>query len=140
MALNYQQLKTEIQTDPLALGYAPLLAAGNQAAIADLLNEVRAGIGIDRLTVPAWEVFDAIVPAEWAALLAQEKQRIQIILSLGTVPVKGTNTRNAFLAAFAAGTATRSALAALQTRPGSRAEQLFSQSVSPADIAQAMVS
>lgn len=140
MALNYQQLKTELQTDPLALGYAPLLAAGNQAGIADLLNGVRAGIGIDRLTVPAWEVFDAIVPAEWAALSAQEKQRIQLILSMGTVSVKGANTRSAFLAVFAAGTATRANLAALKTRPGSRAEQLFSQSISPADIAQAMVS
>ena len=140
MAINYAALKAEVQTDPLALGYATPLAAGNHAALADLLNQVRSGISIDLETVQAWAVFNAIVPAEWAALSAQEKQRIQIILSMGTVSVKGANTRSAFLAAFAAGTTTRTNLAALQTRVGSRAEQLFSQSVTPADIAQAMVS
>lgn len=131
MPLNYAQLKTELQTDPLTLGYAALLAAGNHGAVADVLNQ-------SRTAVPAWEVFDAIVPAEWASLTAQEKQRIQTILSMGTVSVHGTNTRNSFLAAFAAGTTTRSNLAALQTRQGSRAEFLFGQPVTAADVAQAM--
>lgn len=139
MALNYAQLKTELQTDSLALGYAPFISAGNHAALADLLNQVRATIAIDRDTVAAWEVFDAVVPSEWTALSAQEKQRIQTILSMGMVSVRGANTRSAFLAAFVAGTTTRSNLAALQTRQGSRAEQLFSQSITPADIAQALV-
>ena len=138
MPLNYAQLKTELQTDPLTLGYAALLAAGNHGAVADVLNQSRTAVSIPRTTVPAWEVFDAIVPAEWASLTAQEKQRIQTILSMGTVSVQGTNTRNSFLAAFAAGTTTRSNLAALQTRQGSRAEFLFGQPVTAADVAQAM--
>lgn len=85
MPLNYAQLKTELDTDPLALGYASLLAVGNHGAVADALNQSRAAVSIPRTTVPAWEVFDAIVPAEWASLTAQEKQRIQTILSMGTV-------------------------------------------------------
>lgn len=137
MPLNYAQLKTELQTDPLTLGYAAPLAAGNHGAVADLLNQSSAAVSIPRRTVPAWEVFDAIVPAEWAALTAQEKQRIQTILSMGTVSVQGTNTRNAFAAVFGAGP-TRTALVALQNRQGSRAEQLFGQSISPSDIAQAL--
>lgn len=134
----YAQLKTEIQTDPQGLGYAAPLAAGNHAAVADLLNQVRTTIKLDRETVPAYEVFDAIVPAEWAALSAQEKQRIQLILSLGQVYTKGANTRAAFLATFTAGSQTRTNLGALQQRDSSRAEQLFGQPVSPSDIAKAL--
>jgi len=138
MPINYIQLKAEIQTDPLSLGYATPLAAGNHSALADLLNQLRGTIAIQRDTAPAWEVFECIVPAEWAALTAQEKQRIQTILAMGTVSIKGPNTRSAFLAAFAAGTATRTALAAMQNRQGSRAEQLFGQAVTVADVAQAL--
>lgn len=137
--INYAVLKTELQTDPQGFGYAAPLAAGNHTALADLLNQVRGTIALDRETVPAYEVFDAIVPSEWAALSTQEKQRIQLILSLGTVLVKGGNTRSAFLAVFGPGSTTRGNLAALQSRQGSRAEQLFSQPVTPADIAQALV-
>lgn len=41
------------------------------------------------------------------------------------INVKSANVRAAVLSIFAAGTASRAALAALQTRKGSRAEQLF---------------
>jgi hypothetical protein len=142
MALNYAALKAELQNDPLGLGYAPHLTSGNDSALADMLNLVRATIAIDRETIPSYEVFDAIVPAEWASLSAQEKQRIQLVLSMGQVYVKGANTRSAFLAAFAAGTTTRANLGALQGRQGSRAEQLFGlgASVSAQDIAQAKAS
>src|SRR5512145_415927 len=134
----YSQLKTELQTDPLGLGYAAPLAAGNHAAVADLLNEVRPTIQIQRDLVPVWEVFDAIVPSEWGSLSTTERTRIQIILTMQQVYVKGTNTRNAFTTAFAAGTQTRANLIALQNRTGSRAEQLFDQAVTYSDIATAL--
>lgn len=138
MPIIYADLRTELQTDPQTLGYAAPLAAGNHSALADLLNQIRPTIAIQRDTAPAWEVFECIVHTEWAALSAQEKQRIQTILSMGTVSIKGPNTRSAFLASFGAGTATRTALAAMQNRQGSRAEQLFGQSVTVADVAQAL--
>jgi len=125
MAINYAALKTELQTDPTGLGYAGPLGRGETQVVADLLNAVRQGVSIERETVPAYEVWEAIVPSEWAALTANDRQRVQTILSMGEVSVRGTNTRSSFAAAFGAGTSSRTQLAALQNRPGSRAEQLF---------------
>lgn len=36
--MDYAALRTELTTDPLSLGYAPLLAVANDWALADLLN------------------------------------------------------------------------------------------------------
>lgn len=141
MAINYAALKTELQTDPAGLGYAPHLAAGADQSLADLLNEVRQSISISRATIPAYEVWEAIVPAEWAALTANERQRVQTILSMGEVNVQGANTRSSLAAAFGAGTTSRTNLIALQSRQGSRAEQLFGDGVAVTneDIAKARV-
>lgn len=138
MSVDLAQLKIELQVDPTLRGYAVFMAIGNHVALADLLNQIQAGISITRDTIPSWELFEAIVPSEWAALSAQEKQRMQTILSMGTVSVKGANTRNAFLASFAAGSQTRSNLAALQNRSGSRAEQLLGQAVTITQIGAAL--
>jgi hypothetical protein len=123
--MDYTALKNEIVNDPLSLGYSTPYSAGRDNAVADLLNQVRATILLDREVIPAYEVIEATVPAEWAALSAAEKQRYETITGAGEVDVKGTNTRAAFAAMFSAGTATRSNLSALQQRQGSRAEQLF---------------
>jgi hypothetical protein len=140
MAIDYAALKNELLTDPAGLGYAPLVNSGNDAGIAAALNATRQGIAVNVGVVPAYAVFEAIVPGEWAALSAQEKQRIQTILSMGQVDTTGGNTRAAFQAAFATGSATRSALNALLTRPGSRAESLFGGGarVSDGDVARAL--
>ncbi len=42
-ATRLKQLRTEITTDPAGLGYGPLLAAGQDWALADVLNFVRDG-------------------------------------------------------------------------------------------------
>ena len=92
-------------------------AGMSDAAAAAELNKVpswNATDKQDRGLVSAYEVFEAIVPAEWAALTAQEKQRVQTVLSMGMVNLKGVNTRASLGAAFGAGTATRTALLALQ--------------------------
>ena len=130
-------LKAELQTDPTALGYAPHIASGNDVALVEMLNAARAGIDIRRDLIPSHELFEAIVPADWTAATAQEKQRIQLVLSMGTVDVRGANTRAAFQAAFGAGTTTRANLLALLTRPGSRAEALFGEPVSIDDLVKA---
>lgn len=130
-------LKAELDADPTALGYAPHMVSGNDPALVTLLNEIRIGISIPRDLVPTYEIFEAIVPSEWSAASAEEKQRVQLILSMGMVDVRGQNTKDAFMAAFAAGTTTRANLIALVTRTGSRAEQLFGQAVSINDIVEA---
>lgn len=90
--------------------------------------------------IPAWEVIDAIVPTEWTLMSPTEQSRISLIISAGDINVRSTNTRSAFLSAFGPGTTTRSNLAALQTRIGSRAEQLFDQAVTFRDVLNALSS
>ena len=124
-ATQIEALKTESTTDPQGYGYAVPYDRGSDSDVAYLLNQSRAVIRIDRDIVPAYEIYEAIVPGEWKALVADEKQRIQTLLSMGEVNAQGPNTRASFLATFVAGSQTRTNLAALQTRDGSRAEQLF---------------
>src|SRR3990172_2184325 len=125
MAITLSALKSEIDSDPTALGYA----GKNDQEVADLLNTLNPSIRIDRDIVSTWEVIEATVPSEWASLSADEKNRYGIFASLGTINLKGTNIRNAFGAMFAAGTTTRANLIAIQKRDGTRAEQLFGSGV-----------
>jgi hypothetical protein len=129
---DYAALKAEVANDPLALGYA---GKTNQQ-VADLMNGADRSIQSPRFVVDAWEVWEAIVPADWAALTTQEKQRVQTILGMGRVNLAGTNTRASLAAAFAAGTPTRTNLTALQTQtvPRSRAQEIFGMAVTDQDI------
>lgn len=138
MALDLAALKTELTTDPAVLGYASHITAGRMGELAKLINEVRGTIVISRGVIETHEIFEATDPTEWGALSADEKQRYQGILSMGTVDVDGDNVRDAFLAMFAAGSTTRANLAALRTRDGSRADELFGSDVSFTQIAEAL--
>jgi hypothetical protein len=135
--MDYATLKAELLADPLGLGYAAPWVEGSDWQLADLLNAVRPSIAVDRGVIPSYEIINATVPAEWASLSAAEKQRYQTLTGAGQVDSAHANVRAAFLAMFAAGTATRTALAALASRPGSRAEQLLGGSVSMQDVARA---
>ena len=137
--MDYVVLKTELTTDPKGYGYSVFWTNGQDWKLADLLNQVRDMINIDRGLLEAHEIFECIVPTEWVALSIQEKERIQLILSMGNINSKGTNTRAAFQATFGTGTITRANLTALLTRKGSRAEELFGSgtSISWDDIAKA---
>lgn len=140
MTIEYAVLRNELLTDPTALGYAAPRIAGNDSTLADLLNAVSPTRLIDRGFIPASEVFEAIVSTEWAAASAQEKQRVQLILGMGEINLKGPNTRAALGAAFGVGTTTRANLQTLQSRPGSRSEFLFGEGVgvSTSDIVRAL--
>jgi hypothetical protein len=117
--MDYTILKAELTADPLARGYASM--TDTQAATS--LNT--ANITRKRKIIPAWEVIEATVVAEWTALSAAEKQRYQTLTGAGDVNVQGVNTRAAFGAMFAAGTQTRTNLLALENdTPWSRREQL----------------
>uniref|UniRef100_A0A6M3IJS8 Uncharacterized protein n=1 Tax=viral metagenome TaxID=1070528 RepID=A0A6M3IJS8_9ZZZZ len=137
--IDYAILKTEITSDPRGYGYATPWVAGTDWQVAELLNRVRDTIAVDKDLVSTPEIFEAIVPGEWAVASAQEKQRIQLILSMGSVDLRGPNTRASFQAAFGSGTQSRANLVALLTRKGSRAEELFGSGVSVSwdDVAKA---
>jgi len=136
--MDYVALKNELLTDPTGLGYASLVAAGQDGDLAVLLNAVRQTINIDRELISSHEIVSAIVPAEWTALSAGERERISFIVGAGEVNPKSQNVRDAFTGAFGAPTITRANIVALLTVKGSRAQQVIGSMVSIADIAQAL--
>lgn len=129
--MDYQVLRNELLNDPASIGYAGMTDVQAAAALNNA-NQTRA-----RAIIPAYEIYEAIVPAEWASLTAAEKQRVQTMLSMGNVNAAGTNTRASFLAAFGAGTTTRANLAALQNETVSRAAILGLGPVQTIDVTRA---
>lgn len=116
--MDYDKLKAEVESDPLARGYSGM----TDAEVAAEINFVYRSQ--DREAVATWEIFEAIVPGEYAVLSADEKSLLGRILAMGTINVKGANTRAALAAMFGAGTTTRGNLQALQTETISRAAEL----------------
>lgn len=112
--MGYPELKAELQK--------PAYTGLTDQAAADAINGATATV--DRGVVESHEVWEAIVPAEWSAAAAAERTRVQVLLSMGRVNVRGANTRASLAAAFGVGTTTRTNLLALQTRTVSLAEAL----------------
>jgi hypothetical protein len=126
--MDYIALKSLIDADPTLTGKS-------SAEIADVLNAKT--VVVDRAIIPSYEIVDATVPAEWAALTSAEKQRYQTITGAGSVNVKGTNTRSAFAAMFGAGTQTRANLLTLQSQTVPLWQQ-FGRQIDFADVERAM--
>lgn len=129
--MDYTKLWFEISLDPVGVGYA----GKTDAAVAQLLNTTLRDV--ERVTIEAYEMIEATMPAEFATLTAAEKQRYQIITGAGTVNIRGPNTRAAFAAMFSASTQTRSNLVALQTIAMSRADELGLGEVYPGHVGKA---
>ncbi len=124
MAFTLTQLAAEINTDPTALGLVALKAAGSDQAIADVLNLSRVGITVDRNDIRAKELQGAVVTAEYLALAQPQRDLWQALLTIAPLDAGDANTKASVAAVFSAGP-TRTALVALATRQGSRAEQLW---------------
>lgn len=141
MPINLAQLRTEIQTDPLALGYAPFVASGNDGGIQDLLN-TPSGRSVQRETVTANQLLGTVTASEYAALTAVQRDLWQAILTATAnsgVPLKDAQIRSQLGAVWGSGTTTRAAIVALQTNSNaSRADFLFGESVTIPQIALAL--
>jgi hypothetical protein len=146
--MDYLALKNEILTDPTGIGYAPFVAVGNDSGVRDLLNEKRTGILIKRADIDPSEIFHALALADlttnpgastigWMESLLTAPYSIRLLNEDGTdTPVKAN-----IVSLLKAGTnSTRDRLLLLQTRIGSRMEQLFGAGsyVTFADIAIAL--
>lgn len=147
MAIDYAALKTELLADSQGYGYAPYLASGNDTMLANLLNQVRPAIQIKRADIGPSEIFHALALSDmvtnaqttqigWMEALLDAPYTIRLLNEDGTdTPVQAN-----ILSLLKAGTTdTKTRLAALRTRAGSRGEQLFGAStfISIADIALA---
>ena len=127
MAVDLAALKTEITTDPT--GIYGSVSPGHTQGFADAINQTRTTIQVDNF-VSAFQIVEAVVPGEFPTAGADQFKRDMwrdIIVSVGeldSINANATNLKAKVLTVFAAGT-TRTNLAALQTRDGSRAEELF---------------
>jgi hypothetical protein len=125
MTINTAQLRSEIQTDPIALGYAAPVAAKNWQGVADILNNPNQGaINVSHVNSQALQ--SAVNPAEYLALSQGQRDLWAAILAQGSVSVNDAGIKAQALAVFtAAATSTRAAFTQLLTKPASRAEALF---------------
>jgi hypothetical protein len=148
MPINYVQLKSELNTDPNAYGYAPFIASGADQNLADMLNLPRAAIVMPRPDVNPLEVLEAINVADFVAANAQtilmgswlesltQFQQIRILKENGS----DTRVMTNLMRFLVNGSQSEVRLRALASRAGSRAEQLFGvgTTVAHMDIAQAL--
>jgi hypothetical protein len=138
--MNLQEraaLKAELQNDPLGRGYAGM-AVDQKVASLNTVNRPAP----ERTSVSGSEIFNAIVPAEYGALTAANKDLVRDVFGLGdSINVStGTNARTVLLNAFGAGTVTRANLATLVTRQQSRAQELGLPGVTAPDVVDALAS
>lgn len=144
--MDYVALHTELTTDPNGYGYAPLIAIGNDAGLADLLNQPRAAISIARPDVTPLEVLEAIKVTDFVSnanvLYASWFESLTQFASLRILKADGTDTRvmTNLMSILSNGSASETRLRALASRQGSRAEQLFGPgaTVTHMDIATAL--
>lgn len=130
--MSTQVLATELETDPLGRGYAGMTSAAAAASL-NTVNRTRAVTAVDGSTI-----FEATVPAEYNVLLPDQKSLFLAIVGMSSVRiVTGSNSRAALLAMFGAGTTTRTNLAALQTEPVSRADEIGFGFVHEGDVIRA---
>lgn len=123
-------LKTEITTDPVALGYA----GKTDEAIADLLN--RQNRTPNRDSISGGMIAANVIKSEYAALSAADKAYFNMLIPAVDMPLT-TTLKTELAALFPAGSATRTNLAAAVKRTGSRAEELGLGRVTPSDVADA---
>lgn len=130
---QHPALKADITADPRARGFA----GKTDQEIADLYNLLRTG-AINRADVGGGEIVGAIVKNEYSALSAADKAYLNFVVSAGTnIPFSSTFVSE-MASVFAAGTASRTNLAALRTRAGTDGELLGFGHVDNWDVGRAL--
>jgi hypothetical protein len=136
-----QQIRTEIDADPKALGYATLKVQTNgPEAVAARMNEVGASAEtLFRSYVPMEDFLAEIVASEFTALSAAAKTGVDQFFRGTRIKTGSANMRATLSGLFPSG-ATRTALIALASRPCSRAEALWGEgaTVSATQVANAL--
>jgi tRNA threonylcarbamoyladenosine modification (KEOPS) complex Pcc1 subunit len=149
MSFTSAQLKSELQTDPAALGYATMITARDFAGLNAAINLVRSGTAPDgksysvySQTVSASAIMANINATEWTATVPTTNSWLALIGFMvgGVIDATNTNVRAVFTKIFVGMPNTLSAIDAAAHRNGSRAEALYGTgtTISDADIHTAM--
>lgn len=136
--MNFQGLKTEIQTDPVPLGYGAWATTADDARIAGLLNDATKR-SINRTLIPAWEVSGCFDHTEFAALTQLKLFQLLVLLVGGTLNILDASVRQIATDIFPAGGPTLIAINALQTQKVSRASELGFGTVQVGEVTTARV-
>lgn len=112
-------LRTELFTDPEALGYG---AATDEQAAA-LLNSVATGRTRNKATMTASDVLNAVVKSEYLALTAAKQQLMWSVLAIGELNPFGIEA-DLFVEVFGGGSETITALQVARKETVSRAAEL----------------
>jgi hypothetical protein len=137
--MNYAALKTELLTDPAAMGYAVHITNGSDHLLAQLLNAPKVGVSVPVGFIPSEQVVAALDGSELNALTSAQKDTLRVYFTPATVDARpGSAPRTYLLALFGVGTATRAALVAMVDRLGSRAEELGFEQVTADDVSIAL--
>jgi hypothetical protein len=137
MAFTLTQLRTEIDNDPKALGYAALKVLSNgPEAVANKINQ--AGASAETLFksyTPIEEVLACVMASEYTALSAANKA-LWTDLVVRTTRIKSgdSNMRTTIAGIFAGGTTSRANLVAVASRAASRGEALWGEGTTVTDV------
>ncbi len=140
MSVSFSALKIELQTDPKALGYAPLITVANWIGVAALLNQPGASREtLPRLAVPSAAALCYLDERDMANFTVSQLAFIQAIAASGTLLLKDplsltTPPADSVMftrlkALFPGTTPTGANILALDAYPCSRAESLFGEGV-----------
>ena len=133
-------LKTEITTDPAALGYA----GKTDEQISNLMN-AETGTGsnfeINRKDVTGAQIAAAMVPSEFTALTASDRAYVQCLASVA-VPIKANEIRSDMMNMFPTGGGspkplTRAKIDEVFKITVSRAVKVLGEPVNPSNVADA---
>ena len=116
--MDYQVLKSEIDTDTLTRGYAGM----TDQEVADSLNNTL-DRALTRDVITGKEVKDRIDTGEWAARTDAQKQIVLALVSRDDLEAFGIDA-TIFTDAMSGATTTTANLAAYRSYNGSRAEEL----------------
>lgn len=118
---RYPQLKTELTTDPLGLGY---VGKTDQEA-ADLLNtEGLLNQKKDRTEIPTWRLLTAVDDAEFALLTQTQLSMFQSVCACVIVDISNPRIRAMLQRIFVAAPLTKANMVTLAKEPAARWETL----------------
>lgn len=121
----------EISSDPLSRGYSGM----DDQAAADSLNAANRDVDVELVKSAA--VLEAIVIAEYNALIDTQKALVNSMLAMGELAPHGPNTKAVFAGIFDSGTTTRTNLLALSTETVSRGVEIGVGAVTLGDVERA---